>query len=398
MFKSIRYFFFLGMTLFLLMQLLTRCIDPVDLNTVGSDQLLVVEGFLSDEAKAHQVSLSLSVPLDDTTNVIPEIGAEVRIVDSQGNTFNLAESSPGIYLTAPNVSGIVGEQYTLMINTRDGRAFSSDPVTLKRTPPIDSIYGRFLRNQPNQENGISIFVDTHDPSGQVRAFRWEYEETHQIQAAFPSELVWLGGSNYPEDFMFREEQVGTCWDTQSSQNILIRSTQNLESPRISEFRIRFLPEDSRLMQKRYSILVKQYALDENAFRFWQTLRDLSESQGTLFDIQPGVVTGNIRSLNSNNETVLGYFDAAQVSELREFFEPNDFFFDGFSPFSPIPACEEELDTVFIGNVFEVLEAREGFVEIYQVTGVAPGLFFLIVTNRCGNCTNQGTNVQPDFWE
>lgn len=396
--KSIRYLILTSIFILLLTQLLIRCIDPVDLTSIGSNQLLVVDGFLSDEVKAHRVSLSQSVPLNDTVSIIPETEANVRIVDSQGRTFTLKESSPGIYLTEPGVSGIVGEQYTLEITRRDGRAYSSEPVTLKSTPPIDSVYARYITDLPGRDNGIYIFLDTQDPSGQTKALRWEYDETYQIQVPFPSQFEWLGGRDINTGIIFRDQSVGICWATQSLQNILVRSTQNLQTPRISEFLLRFLPEESDLMQKRYSILVRQYALDEGALRFWETLRDINETQGTLFDIQPGVVSGNVRSLNSNEEVVLGYFDASQVSELRAFFQPSDFFADGFSAITPQLGCFQQVDTVGQARIFDVLEARGAFVEIYETAGMQPSVTFLIVPKECANCTGRGTNIQPDFWE
>ena len=151
------------------------------------------------------------------------------------------------------------------------------------------------------------------------------------------------------------------------------------------------------MRIRYSILVRQYTLSEKGYFFWKTLRDINQTQGTLYDIQPGVVRGNIHSLTDKNEVVLGYFDAATVSEVRTFFTPMDFRDTGYRPPRYLNYCND-LDPVRVpfDGIGEYMEKFSSVQQLYETSGANPATI-LVLPIECVDCTAKGTNIKPPFW-
>src|SRR4029077_18302881 len=85
---------------------------------------------------------------------------------------------------------------------------------------------------------------------------------------------------------------------------------------ISQVKIaQFVQNDPRL-DIRYSINLRQYPLDLEAYQYWLTVQKNSQSLGGLFDLQPSQLRGNIHSVTNPTDPVLGYVSASSVTEKR----------------------------------------------------------------------------------
>jgi hypothetical protein len=49
-------------------------------------------------------------------------------------------------------------------------------MPVQNNPPIDSISWK------RDEEGVRVFVNTHNPEGNTRYYRWEFEETWEIRS------------------------------------------------------------------------------------------------------------------------------------------------------------------------------------------------------------------------
>lgn len=98
--------------------LMSSCREKIELKLDSTYTRLVVEGSITDEAKAHRVVLSLSA--DYFTDEKPKMvtNALVEISDGQ-QVFKLTEKKPGVYETEPHVKGVPGREYNLTIKYVD---------------------------------------------------------------------------------------------------------------------------------------------------------------------------------------------------------------------------------------------------------------------------------------
>ena len=145
---------------------------------------LVVEGILNTGQDSTILKLSRTKNLNDTTFDIPELNASVTIEAKNGVNFLLTNKGKGIY-AAPPISLNPAEMYRLRISTNSGGLYESEFVSIKPTPPIDSITWK-------QNTDVFLFLNTHDPANNTRFYRWDFIETWEYHAYYDSNL----GYNY----------------------------------------------------------------------------------------------------------------------------------------------------------------------------------------------------------
>jgi hypothetical protein len=370
------------------------CIEPFPVKSIVSSDHLVIEGIITNEMKNQRVYISHTSSLDNRA-FIPEEGAQVTVEKGNGETITLTETKPGIYETGI-LAGTIGEKYKLKVRTAAGRDYVSSEVTMKTVPAIDDIYAKFLKDDKKKGRGIQIYLDTEDASNKTTFYRWDCVETYEVQTPFPSNYQWLGGNNV----VFREHSVSNCWATDTIRNILLTNTSGLKSNKVSEYPIRFIAEDDYRFGVRYSVVVRQFALTQEGYSFWNNLKIVNETQGSLSDVQPGSVTGNITSLHDAGETVLGYFDASAVSEKRVFFSYQDFEKDGYQRPTFRSSCFDFVAVeVAEGKIGDYMQRNEGKMVIWETLGSTPDpIFFLMMPKRCCDCSDLGTTERPPFWQ
>jgi hypothetical protein len=377
----------------LILLLAVACVEPYDIKKGASAGMLVVEAVFSNQLKRHQVFLSRATSLDDR-RLVHEQGATVTISDEHNNVISLSEETPGVYET-PECAAQVGSIYTLHIQTPDGREYTSTEVPFKNGPDIGQVYAKYINKNDEENKGLAVYVDTEDPSHQTNFYRWNYIETYEVHAPFPSNWIWLGNNQVE----FRHQGIDTCYVTDTLRNIIIRNTTGLEQDKITGQLLRFIPATSYISRYRYSILVQQFALSAESYLYWENLRTISEQQGSLSDIQPGSIPGNIVSLTDSDEAVLGYFDASHVSEKRIFFAAINFYNEGFLmpenlrsncyEISPILVPQAELD--------EAMTRYERTMYIWEVYGFEPFATFELMPKSCCDCRDLGPTKRPSFF-
>lgn len=372
----------------LIIGLFMGCVDSFDTQSIDYQDQLVVNGVLTNETKQHQVTIGRVAMINDP-EFIAEQGATVTISDDHGTQISLTEFSPGVYKT-PFFAGIIGNKYQLHFTVTSGRSYQSKPIELKAAPAIDKIFAVYP-SFSGKDRGIQLYLNSANGSKTTGHYRWEYEDTYEIRTPYPSKFVWLGGNS----LTFRTQAVDRCWATNRSNNIYLQSTSGQTRDQVVALPIKFIPDISQEMAFKYSILVKQYAVSDASYEYWRQMRDLNEKQGSLYDKQPGSIQGNISPL-SGDENIVGYFDVSGVSTRRAFFEPVDFENAGYSPPVYLASCTESAPLEApIEKLGELMSSN--VLIIYDATGPGPSTVFLL-RKACCDCTSQGTNITPDFWQ
>jgi hypothetical protein len=351
----------------------------------AANHYLVVDGFINMGASAVTTfNLNRTRGLNDSTTAgIPELGAQIAIVSSSGTSYPLTDTAnTGIYSsTALNLN--IAQQYSISITTSNGEKYSSDPVTGKITPPIDSLYWQ-------QPGNLNIYLNTHDPANNTRYYRFDYAATYQHNAPLQSVWIAVNGMLQATD---STNQKYSCWTTTASTNILIATSSALASDIINQFPVTTIPQyDSRLWIG-YDILVHEYALTEDAYNYWMLIEQTSQNVGTLFDVQPTQLIGNIHCLTNPNEPVIGFISGYTVQQQRLFISNGQ-----LSNWSPPGPYTGGCDTVTIAA-----NPTNALIYTNTDTLLAPWYFDLngnlvLASRYCLDCTiDGGTSIQPSFW-
>lgn len=370
------------------------CVESFKIQPLSFDRAIVVEGRLTDAQEAQFVKLSYTRPIDEDEN-IPLANAEVWVEDSDGGRIDFNESEPGLYESGEDVAGVAGKLYQLFFTTNEGKHYQSTMQELSVSPPIDSIYDVYAeradKNSAELEKGIQFFVDTHDKTNKAQYFRYEWDETYEVRSHYASFYEYVAN---PDTVVGRTEEVSPCYISGKSIAINVGTTTNLTESRLSEVPIRFISHKTDHLKFAYSILVRQYAISEEAYSFYRKILENNNDNGALFDKQLGVVAGNIRSVGDSEETVLGFFEVAGVSEKRAFFK-----FEELDKRFPLPGQEypcPSLHNIFTTDSLDFYVHGKGYAIISAEYN--KGAFMAtLAPGYCTDCRFRGPAIKPDFW-
>ena len=168
--------------LFGVLHLAQSCVDTFDFESTEFQSALVVEATITDEEAIQHVRISRTFPLD-TVLMAGENNAIVSVTDSNGGTYNFTEVSSGEYSSTVPFAVNSGLTYKLNIITADGNIYESEDTDVPATTEIDRIYAE-RDFKDDVDEGMFIYVDSYDPSGQSKYYSYEYEETYKIIAPF----------------------------------------------------------------------------------------------------------------------------------------------------------------------------------------------------------------------
>jgi len=370
--------------LFMLVTMVS-CRDPFEpeLSTF-STEVLVVEGFIELEGESI-VRLSKTSPLQSeiTGNLVSS--AFISLSDGEDNRWDFVELEEGIY----SLEGSFSENstYFLHIQLSNGHTYRSEPLIPVITPEIEVL--DYIRD----EDGVEIFVSTRGTEA-AQYFLWTFEEHWIFQPGVVSQLIYENGTVRRRS---EQERIDRCWDSNINPSIVLQNAARFEDNRILQRELVRIPNLSEKLTQRYSIEVKQMAIDQSAFDFWDILRRNSEDVGGIFSPLPSLITGNIQSLSEEVPQAIGHISMGKTSTKRIYIDLDDVF--------PWPVFIPEYEFCFVlndtipPNLASTQFASGNLVparDIFNQMGVLLG--YRASSRACTDCTLRGTNVRPEFWE
>lgn len=380
------------------------CVKEFPLENIAYDKLVVVDGIVTNENKRHEVTLSYTSILNSTeaSSLNPIEGADVYVLDSDGNKFQYEATSPGNYSAIMPFKGVRGTSYQLRFTLTDGTEYESKETILLSSPPISSIYPQFtskLQTASNREEpGVQFYINSKPENNEQIYFRYEWEETFKVVTPFVS---IFGYDLDTREWYRREKTVNECYQTNYSEEIILATTSTNDNNQLSEIPVNFVSiAPNRItsdnLRNRYSIKVKQYAISSEDYNYYQRIKKLEDDTGTLFDQQLGSVIGNIININKSNAQVLGNFEVAGVSEKRAFFNPEDYGDSFEKPPYRYHCGLEEIQSTSEDSLYFYMS--QGSYEIISVENVPINNFvFRFATKRCTDCSWFAEIKKPDFW-
>ena len=348
-------------------------------DTQADTSVLVVEGDIVVGGGAENLFRLTRLRNLSQTEESPVTGARIDIVSSNGGTLRLTERGPGTYASTTPLSA--NQSYLLRIvagaNTYETHAQS--PVI---TPPVDSVTWR------QEDASVRIFAHTADPANKTRFYRWKYIETWENRAWYETYFDFVNGSIVPRP---PGDQIYSCWKSEETDVILIGNSRSLDRDIISYQPIQAVERPSEKMFTRYSILVRQMGVTQEAYDFWEILRKNTELTGTLFDPQPSNLPTNLRCVNDPKAKVVGYVSVGSVTEKRLFIL--------HSALTGWPFRDESQSCTAIESSRAQAEAflknNPSYLPAYFITA---GGGFGVAPKTCVDCRLAGgTNVKPSFW-
>jgi hypothetical protein len=385
--------------LFLLVLIFCSCVEPYEIKNETFDDFLVVEALLTDEIKYQEVNLSRTYGLEEVVANAEE-NATVIISDSEGVIYDFDEIEPGKYTSRVVFSAKPDVEYRLSIMTNSGRKYGSRPVKLVSEDVVDfKLYAKGRINDVEGLDGVEIYYEGLEVSNENSSYyRYDYVETYKIVAPYWfDETIDFTPGAYP--FPGKENDDGrVCFDTNKSNEIILKNTSELQVNLIEPFVIKFNKQINPKIQHRYSLLVTQHVISREAYVYNEILKDFSESGSIFSENQPGVITGNLFSEDNPDETVIGYFEISKTLSKRVYFNYTDFFEDNAFKSRPYFVDLCKIFPVTWNSSFEQPLSLQEMIESGFYIFYYEPVLQVVSPVGCGDCSFFASIVVPDFWE
>lgn len=368
--------------------ILGGCIKPYQPKyTTETTEKYVVQGMVTNQEGWQDVNISVSSSLTNQLYT-PLNGCRVEIIDDQNNKFDLEDNGQGnysVWMSAEYL--IVGRSYKLRIHLPNMEILESSFDQMQDSPPVDEVYYELLetttKDPAAEQMGIQIYIDLKASENQSQFYRWKLSETWEYHAAYPREFYFDGTIQQvsPPDSSKMQ-----CWKTQSIDEIYTLSTKNLTSHSYTKFPLQFVSYKTDRLAIKYSMFIQQIALSEDAYTFWDQLRENNNIGEGLYAEQPMNIQGNIENVSNPNSKVLGFFQASSISTKRIFIEQVDQSFLDYSN-----GCSPR---ILIKGLIEIIPSMYPAYLMTVNDSWAP----IVLNNNCFDCTISGGSLEkPDFW-
>jgi hypothetical protein len=272
------------------------------------ENLLVIYGMVTNENGPHEITILKTKAINSTVNETVR-GAKVSIFDDKGNTVPLTEDSLGKYHTPETFAGQIGTKYKLNIELQEGKKYESDYAELLDVPDISELEADTITKPATgtspEASGYQFYISTKPGTSEQKYYKWDVFEDWEYRLPFVISAYWDGTVLYQIDPL-----PNKCYMHNQFNDIYISTTKNFQTNYITHYPLNFTPGSSKFVYK-YGIYVRQYALSEFSYNFWNSAMENNQPD-PLYSKQPYQLTGNIKCISNPDEPVYGIFEASAV--------------------------------------------------------------------------------------
>jgi hypothetical protein len=306
------------------------CSQIYDPHLENTDDILVVEGHLTNCLETYSVKLSLTSSFNSSIISNPVSGAKVWVLDNKDRSiFLYSETSPGNYIYDPELevkTGNIGHIYTLHIETSDGNIYESSPEMMSPPAHVDSIYG-IKKNKAElieSPDGGSLLYENRtyiDIISDIQGYNDSIPKV-RFKPGWIYEMI-----NYHRDVIGGPPPPPTyTWKYTIDSSLCISEATNTDMLN-EQYSGSLLTDNlSGLYEKQnlqYIILVMNfYYLNNDSYSIFNDMKEQLSANDALFDPISQVIKANIKCLNNPEKPVAGLFDVASHEVKVYFVTPN----------------------------------------------------------------------------
>ena len=290
---------------------LFACSEVIDLDISENGGQLVVFGRLSNSNVGNYVSVQRTDVLGKQP--VPVFGAQVSITSGAGDTEVLIEGDSGVYELPGNLLiREPGQSFVLNIEV-GSKSYHTAAQVMPENYGEDFLSWELTKNTDISSAGVAVEEDVINVYGRTEFgqlpdefyLRWDIEEAYTYLGTFlPLNHFPLSGG---------QVQCYVVGDLNEQRIFLHNGEQN---------RATSIPDQlfvSRRVDKSFQTLhyfnLIRASLSEEAYDYWSRLDGIVNRQGSIFDVPPAAVPGNVMA-GAGDETVLGFFEVISVDTTR----------------------------------------------------------------------------------
>jgi len=286
------------------------CSEPIDLSTDESGGQLIIFGRVTNGTFGNFVNVSRTGEAGEAP--VPVSGARVSIVNGQGQTLDLIERDLGNFEIPGGIAfGEVGESYALNV-TLLGKTYRTRPQILPPNYGKETMSWELRQVETISSAGVSVIEDVASISSQTDFdelpdefyLRWDIEEAYTYLG------TWLPLSHFPRSG--GQVQCYVVSDLNEQRVFLHNGAEN----RATTIPDRVFVDrriDKSFQTLHYFNLIRS-SINKETYDYWSKLNLIVNRQGSIFDVPPAPLPGNI--LAEDDEEVLGFFEVVYADTTR----------------------------------------------------------------------------------
>jgi len=303
--------------------LLSACITPIDFKVANRGGIVIISASLSTFQEPQK--LMISVTTIPNRPPIPISDATAFLFDDQGSRIRYQSLGNGTYTLPEGVNAMPGVSYILEVSLADGGFYRSSVEAVPSIVGADDTSFKIASKSITDAEGSVI------TSNQVELYS---------NVTLPSEglfLYWAVDEAYiivPTDFPDPFNSIPpSCFVTGNAdpQKITLFNGTEIRTTEINSLLLASREIDKSFLT-RHTFLIKQNSISFDSYEYFRKVNLLVNQTGSIFDAPPASIVGNIKSINSPYEEVLGYFLVANTTASRIAVTPGDI------PFFIQPIC------------------------------------------------------------
>ncbi|MDG2397111.1 MAG: DUF4249 family protein [Flavobacteriaceae bacterium] len=311
------------------------CIDPVSPEFEFIEDLVFIEGFASTKEKGSYVSVrksKLEYGVYETETIK---GCSVKFINSNTNLSISLFESGDFYYPPLGFKVSPGETWEVEVKLIDGTIYRSIPETSPNSVPIKSINAKFktelevVKDDKNNNkiipgHGVLLSFDDPEEIENFYLFRYKLFEKELTCKVCYGTVLRNGKCIEPEGvpFYFRFEYFtygcdSECWKITYNDEITIFSDKFTNGLNINSYEIGTIPLYS---YQNLLVEVQQLSITPSAFKYFKTLKDITDNTTSLNSPLPAALIGNVFNSANSDEFVLGRFTVAGESNVEVFID------------------------------------------------------------------------------
>ena len=370
----------------------SACIYPFAPVIESVDGRMVVEGDIHiGSISTFTFSRVYPIYADDSAITTPIVegyieGEDGTRVQSTSKPYDGYGSGPeyGSFSLSFDTRDLTSNQrYRLRFKDQEsGAVYESDWIEVCPPPVIDDL--SYILDKDRGELNVALSMHCNGRSH----FRWHFDEVWEYRADAKAICYYVPSTNMIQDFP-ENQNIFYCWRYNSSPSIKIFSTKDQVDDRFVDLEFHRIQRTDKRLQVLYQIKVYLEALNEDAYAYWQNIRENSQNQGTIFSPIPSQMSGNIHCISDPSVLVIGFINAAEQTEAEMYYDNSvEQFYKGDSNFEFFEVRPDEF----------ALYYSQDYIPYDHYLDLDSGEVYLWGARRCLDCTSVGgTKDKPSYW-
>jgi hypothetical protein len=310
--------------------------------------------------------------------------ADAWVEDDLGNRYPSSGknyASGYLYIPTDTPQALSASSFRAVVQV-DGETYVSDWTTPDPAPVINDIHFG------SDNDWVYVWADMETPLDNPGYMGFMIEETWEFHADYYP-MYYVNTDTWQYELYEEFYPYYWCWRTYAPMNVVLANLTQLHGGLIRNIPITTFGRMDNRNHRRYSILVKAFALSKEAYQFNQQLQEMANMGGSLFTPDPGALEGNLVCESDPTREVMGMVLSGRVATRRVFLDSQ--YLITRQPSYPKRFIEEKSD--FTRFYYDMKYRPIEYVDVEGVPAMAWG------PERCINCiVAGGTQQKPDFWD